>query len=172
MIVCCLVIGGITISQLKNSKQVDFISTFVSSVGQTDVFDSGNNVKGKLYDESIIKSLYDFGWYHATSVHLKDIHSVGKDKTKEITDCIDYLSKTYPLINIEAYEVHLESALDTDKPTTIKKSSYDVFYLAIKDEKYYLLYTQTLFENSKESVKAVTSGQNDNSVVSCTSLMK
>ncbi len=163
LLVCCLIFGYgyITHFQLKDSKQVEFIRTFISSFEQTDALDGRNLIRDQLYDKKIIGNLYDFGWYHAASVHYKSANSVQTDKTEEIAECMDYLSKVYPSTNIEVYQVHLGSVMDSDKPESPEKDAYDVFYLAPKDDKYYLLYTQDLFENSKqtaESVKASSDG--------------
>lgn len=162
LFICCLttLYGCSSNLSFIDSKQVGFIRTFVSSFGQTDASDSMNLIRDKLYDKKIIGNLYDFGWYHAASVYYKDTHSVQRDKTKEIVECMNYLSMAYPSINIEVYEVHLESVLDSDKPKTLKKDEYDVFYLAQKGDKYYLLYTQTLFKNSKQSAENIIASLN------------
>ena len=128
----------------ESKKQIDVISDFVENINESK--DGKWLALDKLYDKNIVKDIAYFPWNFTKKLKLKKAIKVEKDDEQQISNCKDYLFKTYKVNNIEVYRVVIRQSYGDDAGGTIVENIDDIAYLTKKDRRYFLLYTQSLFE--------------------------
>jgi hypothetical protein len=130
----------------ESKKQMDFLRDFVDNINESE--EGRWLALDKLYDKSIIKEdLTYFPWNQCNNLKLKRAVRVEKTDEQRISNCEDYLFKTYKVNNIEAYRVVIRQSYSDYGAKTIVENINDIAYLTKKDGKYFLLYTQSLYQD-------------------------
>lgn len=135
----------------ESEKQVDFIRDFIDNIDESN---SGRWLAlDKLYDKNIVKDIIYFPWNYSNNLKLKKAIKVEKDDGQQVSNCKDYLFKTYKVNDVEAYRVVIRQSYSDDAGGILVEDIDDIAYLTKKGERYFLLYTQSLFEelNSTKS---------------------
>ncbi len=132
----------------KDVEQVAFLNNFVSGLGES--ADGRWLALDKLYDKSMVKDIINFPWNISHNLRLKQASKVEPTVNTKVSECYNFLSSAYKLNSIEIYNVTIRDSYGNDSGGVIVDKIEDFVYLTKKDNKYYLLSTQKLYDDANK----------------------